>query len=197
MTTEQTTLPRLEMMSLSDCIAIAHPRNPKEHALAALSDSFVRFGFVAFPTIDEATQTMVAGHGRCEALAQMKFGGMSPPRGIEIRDGDWFLPVVRGVRFQSELERDAYVVADNQQVLAGGWHFDQLADLLRELKDAPNGFDGLGFETVEIDSLLGNYIADPPDDGFDPEVRTHGGGGAPPEIAVTVTCPECGHRFVR
>lgn len=186
-------------MPLSELLAMAHPNNPKEHDLDALSDSFVRFGFVAYPTIDEATSTMAAGHGRCLALARIRNAGAAPPRGVEERGMEWWVPVVRGVSFKSATERDAYVLADNQHVMAGGWKFDVLADMLRQLKESEDGFSGLGFETVEIDSLLGNYIADePPDDGFDPEQRTRGDGDRPTtQITATITCPNCKHTFQR
>ena len=71
--------PRIEKMALRSLLAIAHEGNPKDHDIEEILTSFKRFGFVAFPTIDERTQVMVAGHGRCEALEQLRAAGLPPP----------------------------------------------------------------------------------------------------------------------
>lgn len=189
--------PRFEKMTLTACLEMRHRKNPKEHDLPKLLESFKRFGFVAFPTIDDATNVMVAGHGRCEALKQLRNAGEPPPPGVVEVDGDWVVPVIRGVEFKNERERDAYVIADNQHAIAGGWKFDVLAETVTRLKD-DGGLDGLGFEAVEIDSLLGNYVPDMPDDGHDPEdSRPSDSDGPRTQITATITCPECGHQFTR
>jgi hypothetical protein len=76
---------RIEMMPLSQLLKMRHPKNPKDHAIPDLVASFVRFGFKAAPTIDEPTQVLVAGHGRCEALEHMRATAMPPPDGVEER----------------------------------------------------------------------------------------------------------------
>jgi len=193
------TMPRLEPTPLSDCLAKAHPKNPKEHDIPSLIASFARFGFVAFPTIDENTDVMVAGHGRCEALSQMKSSGASPPRGVSVRDdGEWMVPVTRGVSFASEAERDAYVVADNQMTIAGGWNLDRLTSLLEEIR--PTGFDGMGFGAVDLDSLLGRFTSEPPP-GEQPPPEDDP--DAPPEkfvshditVETTYRCPKCSYEW--
>ncbi len=186
--------PRFEKIPLSQCMAMAHQKNPKDHDVDALIASFARFGFKAYPSIDEATQVMVSGHGRCEALSRLRSEGKSPPIGISEVGTEWMVPVIRGLSFSSESERDAWVLADNQHVMAGGWHFDLLADMLHDLKDG-DGLDGLGFETVEIDSILGNYVAESADDGVDPEDKSTDGPRT--MITATVECPSCGHMFER
>ena len=203
MTTPESKM-RIEMMSLADLLEMRHERNPKEHDIESLIASFKRFGFTAAPTIDEATVTMVAGHGRCEALEQMRAKAMPPPAGVEERGTTWFVPVVRGVSFKSPRERDAYVIADNQNVMAGGWKFDMLAQLVGELQN-DGGFDGLGFEKIELDALLGQIPAELPSDGFDPEDRPgNSAGGAAgddnrgrTQITARIECPNCKHVFER
>lgn len=146
--------PRIQKTSLSQLMAMAHKKNPKEHDIDEIIASFGRFDFVAFPTIDEATQVMVAGHGRCEALQTMKDRGDAPPGGVELgADGEWMVPIVRGVSFRNEHERDAYVIADNQNVIKGGWKFDALTEMLQEL-ESEGGFEGIGFDQIELASLL-------------------------------------------
>lgn len=194
---------RIEMMPLSELTKMAHKRNPKDHDLDSLIASFKRFGFKAAPTIDEASQVMVAGHGRCEALAKMRQALDAPPEGVRIDGIEWLVPVVRGLDFKSERERDAYVIADNQNVMAGGWRFDLLSTMIGELRD-DGGFEGLGFEKIELDALLGQLPQEGPDDGFDPEVdRTDPPrGGVNPdkartEITARIECPHCGKMIER
>lgn len=193
---------KIEMMPLADLLEMRHERNPKEHDLDSLIASFKRFGFTAAPTIDEATATMVAGHGRCEALEMMRVATQPPPAGVEERGTTWFVPVVRGISFKSERERDAYVIADNQNVMAGGWKFDVLAQLLGDIKN-DGGFDGLGFEKIELDALLGQLPPESPNDGFDPESQAPGGGPRDDDnrgrtqITARVECPNCKHVFER
>lgn len=194
---------KIENMPLSQLLKMAHQKNPKDHDIDSLRASFRRFGFTAPPTIDEVTQTMVAGHGRCEALELIRTAGEPPPDGIVEKGTEWLVPVVRGVSFKSETERDAYVIADNQNVMAGGWKFDVLADLMKSL-DGNGGFEGLGFQEIELNALLQRGAPEEPDGGMDPEATDgndpgDGDGKKKPrvEMKVTVECPECGHKFER
>jgi DNA modification methylase len=153
MSKKHPTGPRIEPTSLDVCLAMAHKRNPKEHDLSTLIESFQRFGFKAFPSVDEATKTMVAGHGRCLALKQMRDEGYPPPKGIEVDGSDWIVPVVRGMSFDSERERDAYIVADNKLTERGGWNMDLLQDFLGPIAASEAGFRGLGFADEELATL--------------------------------------------
>lgn len=155
-------------MPLARLLGMAHPGNPKEHAIDDLVASFNRFGFKDPPSIDEATMVMVTGHGRCIALEQMRMGNASAPVGIEVKDGEWMVPVLRGLTFKSELERDAYVIAANNLVLSGGWNFESLADMLRSIEDG--GFEGLGFTESALDNILN--ADDEPDEPLDDRERT-------------------------
>jgi DNA modification methylase len=140
---------RIETMTLNEALQRRHVRNPKEHDIDALIESFGRFGFTAAPTIDETSGVMVAGHGRCLALKKMRDAGTPPPKGIEEVGLDWMIPIVRGVEFTNDNERDAYVIADNQHVIAGGWNLDALTEMLGGLE----GFDGLGFDTSDLSAF--------------------------------------------
>lgn len=186
---------RVERVALDEALGMANPANPKEHGIDKLIASFNRFGFVAPPTVDEGTKLLVAGHGRCLALAKMRDDGLSPPAGIEVIDGRWMVPLLRGLSFANERERNAYTIADNQLTIAGGWKFDQLSNLLAEFNDQEFGFEGLGFEQLELDSLLGRRNDGEPDDGDDPEDDDKPGPRT--TIVATVECPECGHKFER
>lgn len=145
----------VDTVPLTQCIAWAHRKNPKEHDIDALMASFRRFGFTAPPTIDERSKVMVAGHGRCEALHRMKAAGERPPDGIVVdqRTGDWLVPLLRGVAFRDDRERDAYLIADNQHVIAGQWNLESLTEMLGSFGTDVDAFSGLGFDLTDLRTL--------------------------------------------
>src|SRR5260370_6403559 len=98
------------------------PRNPKDHDVPLLHDSFSRFGYVDPVALNERTGRLVAGHGRLQALQEAKAKGQQPPKRIEVREGEWYVPVLRGIAFDSDEEAEAYVVTSNQATILGGWN---------------------------------------------------------------------------
>jgi DNA modification methylase len=129
------------------------PRNPKDHDLPALRASLSRFGFVAPILVDEGTKRIVAGHGRLDALLEDQAAGAPPPARIEVRDGRWFVPVVRGLRFRDPREAEAYLIADNQTVILGGFDEARLAEALKDLGSF-GALDGTGFSTKDLDDMF-------------------------------------------
>lgn len=141
------------------------PRNPKDHSLGDIHQSYDRFGYVAPMLLDERTGRLVAGHGRLDALQQRKATGKPAPERIATRDGQWLVPVVRGVSFASDEEAEAYGIADNRLVEAGGWNDAALAQVLADLAAGP-GLEGIGFDGDDLDALLAGLaqlepVADP------------------------------------
>lgn len=139
------------------------PSNPKLHDLNTLGDSIDRFGFNNAPTIDERTQRLVAGHGRIEALKQMKANGDKPPQRIHLRseDGEWMVPIVRGISFDTEAEAEAYLLADNRITELGGWDDAGLSAMLERAR--PN-LAGIGWDTKELDKILAASKPEPTED---------------------------------
>lgn len=144
---------RIEYMALSDLKR--HPRNPKDHDHGAIQRSIGRFGYVAPVLMDERTGYLVAGHGRVDSLQQMKDSGQQAPARIEVRGGEWFVPVMRGVEFRSDAEVEAYLVADNRLTELGGWNEPELAALLQDLatEDA-DLLEATGYDSDDLDDLL-------------------------------------------
>lgn len=139
------------------------PRNPKDHDIGALSQSFARFGFVAPLLMDERSGKLVAGHGRLDTLLEWKRRGRPAPAGIEVEPkvgGDWLVPVIRGVAFKSDKEAEAYLLADNQLTAIGGWMDNILAQVLQDHAD---DLDGTGFDGDDLDRLMKDLYPD--DDG--------------------------------
>lgn len=172
---------RLDLVPLSD---LRHwPRNPKRHDHDLLAESFERFGYVA-PIIEDAgTGRLVAGHGRLDRLLEMKAAGEDPPRNVEVRkkDGEWLVPVLRGVEFSSPEEAEAYLLADNRVGERGGWG----SDLARVLRDHANKLKGIGWSKDELTKVLtrANVPAPTGWKEFDDDVETN------------VCCPKCGYEW--
>jgi ParB-like chromosome segregation protein Spo0J len=121
------------------------PRNPKEHHLGALRESFERFGVVSPVVIDERTGRLVAGHGRIDVLRLKKAAGEDPPVNIRENGKDWLVPVVRGIAFETDAEVEAYILADNRIGERGGWNAEKLDTVLAELHGVDALF-GTGFD---------------------------------------------------
>lgn len=164
---------RIEHESLASLEEKQHPNNPKDHNLGSLIQAILRWGFTSPVMMDEATDTLVAGHGRIQALRAMRNDGYDPPDGITEDERDWFVPVIRGITFSSDHERDAYLVADNAQTIQGGWQIDALTDMLESLarEDAVHGLDGTGYDMNDLDMLLQDKNFTPPPPESPPELQ--------------------------
>jgi len=128
--------------------------NPKRHHVD-LGSSIDRFGFADAPILDERTGKLVAGHGRCEALAARRDRGEDPPEGVRLDpDGLWLVPVQRGWSSRSDAEAAAFLVAHNRIGEAGGWDDAELAKLLEGLGEAQVETSGLGFSDKELAALM-------------------------------------------
>lgn len=165
---------RIEYVSLADLKR--HPRNPKDHDIGAISRSVNRFGFTAPVIVDERTGYLAAGHGRIDTLAQLKAQGQEPPANVQTdAAGDWLVPVVRGVSFNSDAEIEAYLVADNRLTVLGGWNEPELAALLQSLAEQDEALlEVTGFDGDDLQALLdelGGAFDDPAADSGAPAER--------------------------
>lgn len=153
------------------------PKNPKRHDLDGIGSSIDRFGYVMPIAVDERTGRIFAGHGRLETLELRKQTGGEPPLRVKIdrASGEWLVPVLRGIEFSSPDEAEAYVVADNQLTVAGGFDDVLLRELLQRHDAAQLPVTGLGFDDTELERLL--HAADSPPGGEGP-----GGPGGQPII---------------
>ena len=146
------------------------PRNPKLHATEDIKNSLRRFGFVAVPAINDATGRLVAGHGRKEALVEMKTAGEPAPKRIVVKVGKWLVPVLRGVAFDTDQEAEAYLLADNRLTKIGGEDEDLLAKMIAELSAMPGGTGmvGVGYDDKEIARML-EFAREPDGGNCDPD----------------------------
>ena len=162
------------------------PRNPKLHDLNAIGASVERFGFVSPIILDEGTGQLVAGHGRLETLQRLKGSGVPPPPRVRKgRNGDWQVPVVRGIEFASPEEAEAYLIADNRLTELGGWDAGILTDMLADAD--PADLASVGFDRAELDRLASLAQEGPKERLVQFTARE--------KEPVERTCPECGHRW--
>jgi len=97
--------------------------------------------------VDDRTGRLVVGHGRLESLRKAKAEGKEPPDRIRVQNGEWFVPVVLGVAFANDREAEAYLLADNQTTILGGWDDGELKRIIEELGNAGE-LTGTGFEDL-------------------------------------------------
>jgi len=134
------------------------PRNPQGHDLGALHQSFERFGYVEPIIVSQASGRIVSGHGRLDALEQRRKQGLPPPEGIQVRDGEWLVPIIERP-FLNSAEEEAYLIAANRLVTLGGQDDSTLAAMLADLAAGP-GLPGTGFDNDDLDTLLRDLKGD-------------------------------------
>src|SRR3984893_4349306 len=137
-----TQLPQVESISIE--AVRPNPRNPRTHSkkqIKQIAASIRKLGFLNPVLVDDANMVL-AGHGRLEAAKLEGFTGV---------------PVIRFDHL-TEVQKRAYLIADNKIAEHAGWDRETLAIELGELTDLlpASGFDVslTGFEPPEIDLLL-------------------------------------------
>lgn len=126
-------------------------RNPKLHDRASIRASLKRFGFVSPIVMDEKSGRLVAGHGRLECCIEMFRANEPAPRRVQVKDGTWLVPVLRGADFKTEAEAEAYLVADNYIGEIGGWNNAELTEMLKDIDLEGTGMDPLEMERIRKD----------------------------------------------
>ncbi len=119
-----------------------YARNPRTHSdkqIHQIANSIREFGFTN-PVLIDSDLGVIAGHGRIEAA---KLLGIAE------------VPTIR-LDHMTEVQKRAYVIADNRLAENAGWDRELLALELQYLSDLDLDFDATitGFETPEIDVLI-------------------------------------------
>lgn len=143
---------RIEYLPLDD--VLPDERNAKQHDIGLIDTSIGRFGLVDVIVRDERTGKLISGHGRLSTLQAMRDRGDDPPEGVQVaKDGTWKAPVAVGWSSRSDREAQAALIALNRSTEAGGWEDDALLANLAELAAEPDGLEGVGFDTDDLDDL--------------------------------------------
>jgi len=147
---------------------IPYARNSRTHndaQVAQIAASIKEFGWTN-PILLDGENGIIAGHGR--VMAAQKLGESKVPT-IELAH-------------MTDIQKQAYIIADNKLALNAGWDNELLALEMDDLKDA--GYDitltGFDFNEINIDEEdeQDEEVVKPKDD--------------TPKIMI---CPHCGNEF--
>lgn len=132
-----------------------YARNARTHSrkqVRQISASIERFGFTN-PVLISDEGEILAGHGRVEAAKLLK----------------WKTVPTIVLSHLSEIERRAYVLADNKLALNAGWDKEILAIELQALVDFEFDVELTGFSLAEIDFAIEEAGDADPDGSDEPE----------------------------
>jgi len=118
-----------------------YARNAKLHPqdqIERIAASMLEFGFNAPILVDSATEEIIAGHGRLSAAEYLKLE--SAP--------------VMVLDHMTDVQRRAYILADNRLGEGVGWDETMLAEEMRALDAEGFDLDLTGFDDEEIEGLL-------------------------------------------
>jgi DNA modification methylase len=138
---------------------LPYERNPRTHSkkqIEQIAASIREFGFTN-PVLIDGERRIIAGHGR---VAAAKLLGMDR------------VPTVR-LEHLSEVQKRAYIIADNRLAELAGWDETLLAIELKYLTEFDFSVELTGFVTAEIDLVIGRQEQqakpDPADDVVEPD----------------------------
>ena len=151
---------------------IPYARNSRTHSdeqVAQIAASIREFGFTN-PVLIDKDGGIIAGHGR--VLGARKLG---------LKE----VPCLR-LDHLTDVQRRAYIIADNKIALNAGWDAEALQVELADLSGAAFNMDLLGFgvdDLAEAMGMGGNFEPGTEED----QSRL--------DQKKPVTCPTCGHEF--
>ena len=146
----------------------ANARTHSKKQVRQIADSIQRFGFTN-PVLVSDEGEIIAGHGRVEAA---KLLGMET------------VPTI-ALSHLGEVERRAYVLADNKLALNAGWDREILAIELQALVDLDFDVELAGFSLAEVDVVLDEARESDPTGNDEPDDEV------PPVPAGDVPGPMC------
>lgn len=130
-----------------------YPGNARKHSkkqLRQLAGSFKQFGFTV-PVLVTQDNMIIAGHGRVEAA---RLAGLDE------------VPVI-SVSHLTSAQIQAYIVADNRLAELAEWDGTQLSIELQSLIDFGFDLGSIGFDTVDVDRILGAALTSDPTSSLD------------------------------
>ena len=150
---------------------IPYARNSRTHSdeqILQIASSIKEFGFTN-PVLIDNDGGIIAGHGRVMAAKKLNINEV---------------PTIELIGL-SEMQKKAYIIADNKLALNAGWDNELLMIELDDLKDSEYDLDLTGFANDEINNLNSDFLPATEDeqgklDELDPKY---------------VACPHCGKEF--
>src|SRR3982074_1830610 len=126
---------------------VPYARNPRTHSdaqVAQIAASIAEFGFNN-PILVDTNSGIIAGTGRLLAARKLQL--------LEV-------PVIV-LDHLSEMQKRAYILADNKLALNAGWDEELLAVELAELERDGFDIDVIGFSESELNDILHDEGAEP------------------------------------
>lgn len=133
-------LPVVETIDIESLIPYA--RNSRTHSdsqVAQIAASIKEFGFTN-PVLIDGDGGIIAGHGRVMAARKLKLAEV---------------PCIR-LGHLTEIQKRAYVIADNKLAMNSGWDNEMLKLEFAELTDEGFDLDLIGFSEEELAEILKN-----------------------------------------
>lgn len=137
---------------------IPYARNARTHSddqVARIAGSIKEFGWTN-PILVDGENGIIAGHGRLAAARKL---GMSE------------VPVIK-LDGLSDVQKRAYIIADNKMALDAGWDDELLKIEFEDLKIEGYNLELTGFSEVEIGNVLNGWDSDIPELDSDDEPDT-------------------------
>jgi DNA modification methylase len=126
-------------------------RNYRVGHIESIVASIVRFGFNSALKVRE--RVVMAGNQSLTALQTICANGVPAPRGIEVREGQWFVPCI-DVSHLSQREAEAFAIADNRTHDLGEDDPGALAKLLEDVFQELGSFESTGYDAADLEALL-------------------------------------------
>lgn len=145
----------LEYQPLAELVRRMWSENPKAHDVDGIELSISKYRFNAPPSISESQNLLVAGHGRIITLEKLKKAAGPPPGHITLlADGDWGVPVIRGLTFDTADDFEEYVLTDNALTIAEGWDDPKLGPIIKRMSERRVPLTSLGWKQSSVASIL-------------------------------------------
>ena len=151
---------------------IPYARNARTHSeeqVAQIAGSIREFGFTN-PVLIDGDGGIIAGHGRVMAARRL---------GLDE------VPCIR-LTHLTEMQRRAYIIADNKLALNAGWDSEMLALELNDLNMSDFDLSFIGFDANELNVAMGLGVD------FQPGTEDDQGRL---DVKAPIVCPSCGHEF--
>lgn len=142
-------MPPMKIENLALAKLQPYANNSRTHSPAQIEQiaaSIREYGFTN-PVLIDGAGGIIAGHGRVLAAGLLKLAKV---------------PCIR-LAHLTEVQRRAYVIADNKIAEGSGWDQAMLSHEIQALVDAGYDTATLAFTDAEIDELLGEYTGNPED----------------------------------
>jgi ParB-like chromosome segregation protein Spo0J len=161
---------KITQISIEDLIPYANnARTHSDDQVTQIAASIKEFGFTN-PVLIDKDNGIIAGHGRVMAAKKL---GLSEVPAIMLDH-------------LTDIQRKAYILADNRIALNSGWDNELLSLELHDLTELDFNLDLIGFSVDDLRIVMGY--------GADFEAGTQDEQGKLDEISPTI-CPSCGHEF--